>query len=86
MEEQNAGNQQISDDKYVADNGNKRYLRAGIIRGALVTFLVMIVLVYTRHTSAHMAINILYIILQMSIKDLWKALMASSMGLEQYAS
>lgn len=44
MEEQNAGNQQISDDKYVADNGNKRYLRAGIIRGALVTFLVMIVL------------------------------------------
>lgn len=44
MEEQNAGNQQISDNKYVADNGNKRYLRAGIIRGALVTFLVMIVL------------------------------------------
>lgn len=44
MEEQNAGNQQISDDKYVADNGNKRYLRVGIIRGALVTFLVMIVL------------------------------------------
>ena len=44
MEEQNAGNQQISDDKYVADNGNKRYLRAGIIRGVLVTFLVMIVL------------------------------------------
>lgn len=44
MEEQNAGNQQISDDKYVADNGNKRYLRAGIICGALVTFLVMIVL------------------------------------------
>ena len=47
MEEQNTDNQQISNDtndKNRNKNKNRRYFRNGVIRGAIVTFLVMVLL------------------------------------------